>query len=207
MVADLEGKLPAVAVLQEGEIAAVLLSAITDLWDADPLPIKAAQMGQAIYVQPVPQGEQSVYRHLVFLAKPHLSQTPFQTIVADIVRFSFADHSQQRFADQAVHGQCVGQYRQIFHLDGVLQGNAGGGNQDRPDGPALVGAEAVKGRSRRQIGVSFSDAGASVAQRDGAVQQGVQHQVAEGDLLGIFSQHNFKLLQMCDQLFYICLYL
>ena len=96
--------------------------------------------------------------------------------------FAFADHREQRTVDLSIRQQCAGQQRKVFCLHGVLQRNAGSGDNDR-----LVHRPRVRPVGRCgscQISVGLADAGACVAQGDAAVQHGIQHPVAELDLLG-----------------------
>ena len=100
------------------------------------------------------------------------------------MRFPLANHRREGLVDHAVRQQDGGQQGQVLRLHRILEGDAGGGDED---GLRLLppgGAEAVEHRPRRQIGVGLSDACSGVAQGDGAVQQGVQHQMAEMRLLG-----------------------
>lgn len=144
-------------------------------------------MGDAIHVQLLPQGEQGSARFVVFLTQIKLAQAAFQTLVTDIVSFTFTDHSAELLVDQAVHHQNFGQERKILALNSVLQGDAGGGNEDGPEFPPTIRQKAEERCPRRQVGVRLADAGAGVAEGDGAVHHGVQHQVTERDLFGPLS--------------------
>lgn len=106
-------------------------------------------MGNGVYVQLLPQREERLASPPVFLAQIKLAQATLQPGVTDIVGFALANHSQERLVDQAACGQGVRQYGQVFHLDGVLQGDAGSGDQDGAEGFAPVGTGAVKGYPRR----------------------------------------------------------
>ena len=72
--ADLEWVFSAVAVLQEGPVAAILICTVADLGDADPVPVIAAEMGRRVYVQLVPQGEEGLASLPVLPAQIQLAQ-------------------------------------------------------------------------------------------------------------------------------------
>ena len=106
VVADLKGKLSVAAVLQEGPVAAVLLSAVADLGDAYPVPVIAAEMGNAVHIQVLPQRKQPFNRPFIFLAELDLEQPPFQSLSAGVVEFPLADYRRERLVDHTVlqHG-------------------------------------------------------------------------------------------------------
>lgn len=137
-------------------------------------------------VQPLPQGEQGLCRCLVLFLQIDLGQPPLQSLVADVVGFALADHRPEGAGDHTVRHENSGQEGQVFPLDGVLEGNAGGGNEDGTYPQPTVGLEAAKHRPGHQVGVSLADPRPGIAQGDGAVQHGVQHPVAQSCLLGPF---------------------
>lgn len=75
---------------------------------------------------------------------------------------------------------------QIFGLNRVLQSDAGGGNEDGAEFLPASGTEMAECRPRRQVGVGLANPGSCVTQSNGTVQHGIQHKVAESDLLRPF---------------------
>lgn len=86
-----------------------------------PLPVEVAEMGGSIHVQLLPEGEQGPASLPVFLAQIKLAQPPFQAMVADIVGLAFADYSAKRLIRHTVLHQHVGQKRQVFVLNSILE--------------------------------------------------------------------------------------
>ena len=71
-------------------------------------------------------------------------------MVADIVGLAFTDYSADRLIRQAVLHQRGGQERQILMLNGILEGNAGGGDNDGLKLQPVGGTETEERRSRRR---------------------------------------------------------
>ena len=145
-------------------------------------PVITAEMGDIVHVQRSFQRAKSVGGCRIFLLKVHLTKPPLQAFVANIMAFALADHREQWAVDLSVCQQDAGQQRKVFRLHSVLQGDAGSGDNDR-----LVHRPRVRPVGRCgccQISVGLADAGTGVAQSDAAVQHGIQHSMAELDLLG-----------------------
>ena len=156
--------------------------AVAELRNADTFPVITAEMGDIVHVQRSLQRAKGVGGCRIFLLKVHLTKPSLQAFVANIMAFAFADHREQWAVDLSVCQQGAGQQRKVFCLHSVLQGDAGGGDND-----GLVQCLRVRPVGRRgscQISVGLADAGACVAQGDATVQHGSQHPVAELDLLG-----------------------
>ena len=126
MVTDLEHISIRIAAFQKALIPAVLMIAVTELWNADTFPVIPAEMGDIVHVQRSLQRAKGVGGCRIFLLKVHLTKPPLQAFVANIMTFSFADHREQRAVDLSVCQQDAGQQRKVFRLHGVLQGDAGG---------------------------------------------------------------------------------
>ena len=183
VVADLEKIPPGIALLQKETIPAGLLRTVADLGDADTFPVIVAEMGDLVHVQLIPQRKQGIPGPPVFLSEIQLAQPPFQTVIADIVGLSLADHRLEGLCNHAVLRQQAGQQGEIFVPCRGLEGNAGGGDQNRSDREPTGGAEAVVHYPSHQIGVGLADPRPSVTQGDAALQHGVQHPMAERQLL------------------------
>ena len=182
VVADLDRVLPALAGVQKTAVPAVLPSAITPLGDADPLPVVTAHPGQLVQIQHMPGGVQGLAGGGVLMAAPHLPDPPFQTGIADVVGLALADDRLNGCGDQPLGQQHAGQQGQVLLLDGVLQRDAGGGDQDRALRPALCRPALAMQDAGGQVGEGLADAGPRVAQGDAAVQHGVQDAVTQPDL-------------------------
>lgn len=163
VIADLEGITAVIAVLQKGKISTAFLTAAAGLGNTDAVPVVIAEMGSAVHVQLLPEGEQGPACLPVFLAEIQLSQPPLQPDVTGVVGFALADHSAQRLIEQAILHKYTGQEGQIFSLYGILQGNAGSGNKDRAELLSADGAVIEVYRPRRQVGVGFPNACPGVA--------------------------------------------
>ena len=129
VVADLNRVLPALAGVQETAVSAVLPPAITPLGNADPPPVITAHPGQLVQIQHMPGGVQGLAGGGVLMAAPHLPDPPFQTGIADVVGLALADDRLDGRGDQPLGQQHAGQQGQVLLLDGVLQRDAGGGDQ------------------------------------------------------------------------------
>lgn len=164
VVANLKCKRIGIAGFQKPLIPAGFPFAVTELGDADALLIVATEMRRFISVQAVPQGKQHFRRTGVFLLQVHLCQPPLEPFVADVVGLALADYRLDGFRKQTVRRQSIGQQWKVFIQNSVLQGNAGGGNQDGPDVCAAGGMEVVKCNSSCEKCVGLSDAGPGVAQ-------------------------------------------
>ena len=95
--------------------------------------------------------------------------------------FALSDYRFNGFRDHAVRGQHHGEEGQILVPHGLLQGDAGGGNEDGPRGP-----QTVEHSSGHQIGIGLADAGSGVAESDTSALHNVQHPVTQCDLLRAF---------------------
>ena len=135
-------------------------------------------------VQPLPQGEQGLCRCLVLFLQIDLGQPPLQPLVADIVGLALAGHRPEGAGNHPICHKNSGKERQVLPLDGVLEGNAGGGDKDGTHAQSSLSPEAAEHRPGHQVGVSLADPRPGVAQGDGAIQHGLQHPVAQGHLLG-----------------------
>lgn len=76
MAADLERISAGVEALQEGEVAAGVPFAAAGTGNTDALPVIAAEMGGAVQIQPLPEGEQSLAGLPVLPAQIQLAQPP-----------------------------------------------------------------------------------------------------------------------------------
>ena len=108
VVADLEKIPPGIALLQKETIPAGLLRTVADLGDADTFPVIVAEMGDLVHVQLIPQRKQGIPGPPVFLSEIQLAQPPFQTVIADIVGLSLADHRLEGLCNHAVLRQQAG---------------------------------------------------------------------------------------------------
>ena len=178
VVANLEGILTAVAAIQKCAIPAILPPAVADLGNANLFPVIAAETGCLIHIQLLTQEEQCVSGSPVFLAEVQLAQPPFQPLVADVVGFALADHSLDGFCDHAICYKYSGEKGQILIPHSLLQGDAGSGNKDRPGGP-----QAVEYNSGHKVGIGLANACSGVAEGDAAALHGLQHPMAQSNLL------------------------
>ena len=181
LVADLE-QIPFLPTLgQVPTIAAVRVLAVTKLWNADTLAVKAAEFLRFIQIQNIPQGIEFFLLHDVFPVRA-LLQVLAQPLVTDIVTLALAQGGKNGCCDMRIVRQRIRQERQILPHNGVLEGDAGGCNDDRLERqPVYQPAVAVHDGSG-QVGVCLADAGPGVAQRNAIFTHGVQHGVAETDL-------------------------
>ena len=120
VVANLEGKLTAVAAVQEGAVPTVFPLAVADIGDAHPLSVITTEAGRFVQVQPLPQGEQGVPRPPVLLAEVQLPQPPFQPLVADVVGFALADYRLEGLCDHSILCQNSREKRQVLVPYGLL---------------------------------------------------------------------------------------
>ena len=132
VVADLENIAVIIAAFQEAPVPAVLMIAVTELRNADTFPVITAEMRNLVHVQRILQGAKGVGGYRIFLLEVYLTKPPLQAFVTNIVTFSFADHREQWLVDLSIRQQRAGQQRKVFRLHGVLQGNAGSGDNDGP---------------------------------------------------------------------------
>ena len=72
------------------------------------LPVIAAEMGDFIHVQFIPQRKQGISGPPVFLSEIQLIQPPFQTVIAGIMGLPLADHCPEGLCDHAVFCQQIG---------------------------------------------------------------------------------------------------
>ena len=107
-----------------------------------------------------------------------MAQPPFQPLVADVVGFALADHSLDGFCDHAICYKYSGEKGQILIPHSLLQGDAGSGNKDRPGGP-----QAVEYNSGHKVGIGLANACSGVAEGDAAALHGLQHPMAQSNLL------------------------
>ena len=182
VVADLDRVLPALAGVQETAVPAVLPPAITPLGDADPLPVITAHPGQLVQIQHMPGGVQGLAGGGILMAALHLTDPPFQPGVAGVVGLALADDRLDGRGDQPLGQQHAGQQGQVLLLDGALQRDAGGGDQDRTLRFTLCRPALAMQDAGGQVGEGLADAGPRVAQGDAAVQHGVQDAVTQPDL-------------------------
>ena len=163
-------------------IAAVRVFAVTKLRNADTLAVKAAEFLCFIQIQNIPQGIKFFLLHDVLSVRT-LLQVLAQPLVTDIVTLALAQGGKNRCCDMRIVRQRIRQERQILPHNGVLEGDAGGCNDDRLERkPVYQPAVAVHDGSG-QVGVCLADTGPGVAQCDAVFKHGVQHGVAETDLL------------------------
>ena len=92
--------------------------------------------------------------------------------------FALADYRLEGLCDHSILCQNSGEKRQVLVPHGLLQGDAGGGNEDR-----LGEVQAMENRCGNEISVGLSNASPGVAEGDAAVLHGLQHPVAQGNLL------------------------
>ena len=182
VVADLDRVLPALAGVQKTVVPAVLPPAITPLGDADSLPVVTAHPGQLVQIQHMPGGVQGLAGGGILMAALHLTDSPFQPGVAGVVGLALADDRLDGRGDQPFGQQHAGQQGQVLLLDGALQRDAGGGDQDRTLRFTLCRPALAMQDAGGQVGEGLADAGPRVAQGDAAVQHGVQDTVAQPDL-------------------------
>ena len=182
LVADLE-QIPFLPTLgQVPTIAAVRVFAVTKLRNADTLAVKAAEFLCFIQIQNIPQGIKFFLLHDV-LSVWTLLQVLAQPLVTDIVTLALAQGGKNGCCDMRIVRQRIRQERQILPHNGVLEGDAGGCNDDRLERkPVYQSAVAVHNGSG-QVGIRLANAGPGVAQCDAVFKHGVQHGVAETDLL------------------------
>ena len=182
LVADLEqiAFLPTLG--QMPTIAAVRVLAVTKRRNTDTLAVKAAELLCFIQIQNIPQGIKFFLLHDVFPVRA-LLQVLAQPLVTDIVTLALAQGGKNGCCDMRIVRQRIRQERQILPHNGVLEGDAGGCNDDRLERkPVYQSAVAVHNGSG-QVGVCLADTGPGVAQCDAVFKHGVQHGVAETDLL------------------------
>ena len=125
MVTDLEHISIRVAVFQKALVPAVLMIAVAELRNTDTFPVITAEVGGIVHVQRSFQRAKGVGGCRIFLLKVHLTKSPLQAFVANIMAFAFADHREQWAVNLSVCQQGAGQQRKVFRLHGVLQGDAG----------------------------------------------------------------------------------
>ena len=75
-----------------------------------------------------------------------------------------------------------GEKGQVFLQHRVLQGDAGGGNEDGLERDVLPAQRARKRNTSHQIGVGLADARPGIAQGDAVIQHSIQHFVTQGHL-------------------------
>ena len=130
LVADLE-QIPFLPTLgQVPTIAAVWVLAVTKLRNADTLTVKAAEFLRFIQIQNIPQGIKFFLLHGVFPVRA-LLQVLAQPLVTDIVTLALAQGGKNGCCDMRIVRQRIRQKRQILPHNGVLEGDAGGCNDDR----------------------------------------------------------------------------
>ena len=152
--------------------------------------VKAAELRRLIQIQLSAQREKRFELLLVFFFLPNSFQTLGEPNVADKSLLSLADGSVERPVDHAILQQHTGEKGKIFPADGFLKRNGSGRDGDGLCSARWVAAPEQDGRS--QIGVCFSDTGAGVAERDMAALHGIDHKMAEGDLLLPHSHSVFR---------------
>ena len=182
LVADLE-QIPFLPALgQMPTIAAVRVFAVTKLRNADTLAVEAAEFLCFIQIQNIPQGIKFFLLHDV-LSVWTLLQVLAQPLVTDIVTLALAQGGKNGCCDMRIVRQRIRQERQILPHNGVLEGDAGGCNDDRLERkPVYQPAVAVHDGSG-QVGIRLANAGSGIAQRNAIFTHGVQHGVTETDLL------------------------
>ena len=79
--------------------------------------------------------------------------------------------------------QRIRQERQILPHNGVLEGDAGGRDNYRLERKPVYQSAVAVHNGGGQVSVCLADAGPGVAQRNAIFTHGVQHGVAETDLL------------------------
>lgn len=78
----------------------------------------------------MPGGVQGLAGGGILMAALHLTDPPFQPGVAGVVSLALADDRLNGRGDQPLGQQHAGQQGQVLLLDGALQRDAGGGDQD-----------------------------------------------------------------------------
>ena len=168
--------------LHEALIPAALPSAVADLGHADTGSVISAEVLGHVQIQVIPEGQQGLSGPRAFFGQIHRLQAPLQTLVAHIVVFPLSKHCPDGVLGHLVLYQHRGEKGQVFIQHRVLQGNAGGGNENWPVRQAPGSAAAEKHDAGHQVGVGLSNPCPGVAQCDAAIQHGVQHLVAQSDL-------------------------
>ena len=163
-------------------IAAVRVFAVTKRRDADTLAVKAAEFLCFIQIKDPVQRTQFMLLRWIFVCRT-LLQVLTQPLVTDIMTLALAQGGKNGCCDMRIVCQRVRQERQILPHNGVLEGDAGGCNDHRLERkPVYQPAVAVHDGSG-QVSVCLADAGPGVAQCNAVFKHGVQHGVAETDLL------------------------
>ena len=182
LVADLE-QIPFLPTLgQVPTIAAVRVLAVTKLRNADTLAVKAAEFLCFIQIQNIPQGIKFFLLHDVFPVRA-LLQVLVQPLVTDIVTLALAQGGKNRCCDMRIVRQRIRQERQILPHNGVLERDTGGCNDDRLERKPVYQPAVAVHDGGGQVGVCLANAGPGVAQCNAVFKHGVQHGVAETDLL------------------------
>ena len=182
LVADLE-QIPFLPALgQVPAIAAVRVFAVTKLRNADALTVKAAEFLCFIQIKDPVQRTQFMLLRWIFVCRT-LLQVLTQPLVTDIMTLALAQGGKNGCCDMRIVRQRIRQERQILPHNGVLERDTGGCNDDRLERkPVYQSAVAVHNGSG-QVGIRLANAGPGVAQCDAVFKHGVQHGVAETDLL------------------------
>ena len=162
-------------------IAAVRVFAVTKLRNADTLAVKAAEFLCFIQIQNIPQGIKFFLLHDV-LSVWTLLQVLAQPLVTDIVTLALAQGGKNRCCDMRIVRQRIRQERQILPHNGVLEGDAGGRDDDRLEWKSVHQSAVAVHDGGGQVSVCLADAGPGVAQCNAVFKHGVQHGVAEADL-------------------------
>ena len=182
VVADLKLIPSGITHVHKAEIPAVTPATVAYLGDTYALPVITTEMDRQIQVQMIPQRQQGIPRLGVFPLQVDNLQPLSQALIAHIVGLALAYDGAQWSPQDAVYQQEFGEKRQVTVHHRVLEGDAGGGNQNWKRCQALRGPETVECRPGHQTGIGLADSSSSVTKGDAAVQHSVQHLVAQHDL-------------------------
>ena len=157
VVTDLKQIAVRVAGFHIAEVPAAIPAAITNRGDTHTISVILTEMGGLVCVQMIPQGEEGLGSQRIFSLQVYLPQAAHQTLITDIVAFSFSNDRPDGGLDQLILQKNRGEERDVFLPYRRLQGDAGGGNEDGLERDVLPAQRARKRNTSHQIGVGLAD--------------------------------------------------
>ena len=157
VVTDLKQIAVRVAGFHIAEVPAAIPAAITNRGDTHTISVILTEMGGLVCVQMIPQGEECLGGQRIFSFQVYLPQAAHQTLITDIVAFSFSNDRPDGGLDQLILQKNRGEERDVFLPYRRLQGDAGGGNEDGLERDVLPAQRTRKRNTSHQIGIGLAD--------------------------------------------------
>jgi hypothetical protein len=92
VIADLEQIPLGSALLSEILVSARFPGTVTEVWNAHPAPVIVTEFIRLVQIQRVPESFQGCFLPGLVCCRPQLSEPLIQSLVADIMGFSFPDN-------------------------------------------------------------------------------------------------------------------